>query len=148
MVEGLSYSKVILFFVAQSMCFVAAKVSLLQHTLAVVNCFTIDYGLFTFANLIKERNRRLHSSAPAISNSAGTSRHWQKFDEPRGLGLNQHALCRGTLLSPFWTPPLPVLLEDYKVLSLRARIASTISPPLDSSKTLHTEPAPGALCTV
>ena len=33
------------------MCFVAAKVSLLQHTLAVVNCLTIDYGLFTFANL-------------------------------------------------------------------------------------------------
>ena len=33
------------------MCFVAAKVSLLQHTFAVVNCFTIDYGLFTFANL-------------------------------------------------------------------------------------------------
>ena len=33
------------------MCFVSAKVSLLQHTLAVVNCFTIDYGLFTFAKL-------------------------------------------------------------------------------------------------
>ena len=47
------------------MCFVAAKVSLLQHALAVVNCLTIDYGLFTFAKLIdsgaindSERNQK------------------------------------------------------------------------------------------